>query len=959
MNRELKLMMGVDDSLLFAIGVKTSKCRYCDDPAEKNVSWNDGDSTVSVCSSHVAMAKNRAKMQDGTREPKVTNIGDGEKGMPKTETCGMDGCKEQATKRVIWADGRAYQPCCDGHVDAMKKYLTEKNTDAEIVGVRDIKAAGVDTDPDPSPDPGATELREYWVHGEGATKIKWGKGGDFNRCVTHLTKYVGTRAKGLCNVYHTAALGAAPGHGHGKSIMDRITGLGIEVKLDVPDIDPSLMMKVFEVTEVKALPKVPAKLRACKGEDDPGPCRWDAKKNGNGKGKSFTTVPDGKGGTVQFDDDGTAVSRGADGEITKKHSKEEVAKSSGGAAKKAVAKKPPAKAGAAKKAPAKKEPVKGSASGGSGAFESLHPRNADGTFAYKNDSGKGDAERGEKDKGAKDDGKAHGRIGEAQAALVKAGFLNAKDGRKGKAVDGYFGPKTQAALVKYQKANKLKPTGKLDAATQKALTAKKAPAKKAIAKKPVSKAVATKDFSFEFDGVTYQTKSAVSSTTTTNEGGTAVGAIEYKSVGVSGVKELGGDNSGLVEAIVSVTGIVDNVKDIIAPGAYAKSLVVRVPKGVWHHNWHESVSRTEAIKELPPGDADLPATLPDGKPWPREAGALKVTTRFNLETQRGREAYADVKFFGATQEWSIGYNVPVGGATIDSKTGVRTIETLDLFEYSPVLFGAMPVARTASVKSAQDVFATLLNAVPREELLLQTKDFLNHLTDDDSVVEGKAATPIDEEELDEEMEPGDEEDQGVEEEEMDEDDDEEEKPEGKAMAVSAGQGELVKKCIDALTALYASMSAPLAPPSEEMAEEKMRRKKKPGMGSTGCKSLEELVSAMFDDDAVVTSAKSFDEAVTSEDLEGMETAATAVLDAVEESIDGGEDPESFADLTDYIVESIKSAEGSGDEEEEDPEDAEEEAPEDEEEMEEEPEDEEKVRVTDTEIKSLLDGLLDY
>jgi 2'-5' RNA ligase len=63
----------------------------------------------------------------------------------------------------------------------------------------------------PSPDPNAKRLRDYWVHGKGAAKIMWGKSGDFDRCVTEMTKYVGERAKGLCNIYHRSALGVAPG----------------------------------------------------------------------------------------------------------------------------------------------------------------------------------------------------------------------------------------------------------------------------------------------------------------------------------------------------------------------------------------------------------------------------------------------------------------------------------------------------------------------------------------------------------------------------------------------------------------------------------------------------------------------------------------------------------------------------------------------------------------------------
>ena len=46
---------------------------------------------------------------------------------------------------------------------------------------------------------------------------------------------------------------------------------------------------------------------------------------------------------------------------------------------------------------------------------------------------------------------------------------------------------------------------------------------------------------------------------------------------------------------------------------------------------------------------------------------------------------------------SIGYNVPRGGA-ITGKDGIRRIKRLDWFEFSPVLFGAMPLARTQSTK---------------------------------------------------------------------------------------------------------------------------------------------------------------------------------------------------------------------------------------------------------------------
>jgi DNA-binding ferritin-like protein len=53
----------------------------------------------------------------------------------------------------------------------------------------------------------AETLRRYWTHGEGAAKIRWGTKGDWARCVRHLSKYLGVRAKGYCQLRHKEALG--------------------------------------------------------------------------------------------------------------------------------------------------------------------------------------------------------------------------------------------------------------------------------------------------------------------------------------------------------------------------------------------------------------------------------------------------------------------------------------------------------------------------------------------------------------------------------------------------------------------------------------------------------------------------------------------------------------------------------------------------------------------------------
>jgi hypothetical protein len=55
-------------------------------------------------------------------------------------------------------------------------------------------------------------LREYWVHGKGAAKIRWGTNNDWRRCVEQLAKYVHNPyvVKGQCNELHKLATGLWP-----------------------------------------------------------------------------------------------------------------------------------------------------------------------------------------------------------------------------------------------------------------------------------------------------------------------------------------------------------------------------------------------------------------------------------------------------------------------------------------------------------------------------------------------------------------------------------------------------------------------------------------------------------------------------------------------------------------------------------------------------------------------------
>lgn len=65
-------------------------------------------------------------------------------------------------------------------------------------------------------------IKAYWSKGEGAAKIKWGTDGDFDRCVTHLSKYVGPGVvKGLCANLHHEAMGTWPGDHDGDGKRDK------------------------------------------------------------------------------------------------------------------------------------------------------------------------------------------------------------------------------------------------------------------------------------------------------------------------------------------------------------------------------------------------------------------------------------------------------------------------------------------------------------------------------------------------------------------------------------------------------------------------------------------------------------------------------------------------------------------------------------------------------------------
>lgn len=63
----------------------------------------------------------------------------------------------------------------------------------------------------PNPRGNAETLRRYWSTGQGAAKIRWNTPGDWTRCTRQLHKYLGSRAKGYCQLLHIRNTGVGTG----------------------------------------------------------------------------------------------------------------------------------------------------------------------------------------------------------------------------------------------------------------------------------------------------------------------------------------------------------------------------------------------------------------------------------------------------------------------------------------------------------------------------------------------------------------------------------------------------------------------------------------------------------------------------------------------------------------------------------------------------------------------------
>lgn len=127
----------------------------------------------------------------------------------------------------------------------------------------------------------------------------------------------------------------------------------------------------------------------------------------------------------------------------------------------------------------------------------------------------------------------------------------------------------------------------------------------------------------------------------------------------------------------------DAYGDVIAEGAYADSLAAHKSKGTmpklfWQHNSGEPIGKWTDARE--------------------DKHGLLLIGKLNMDVQRGREAHALLKA-GDIDGLSIGYRIKE--YSVDTDSGVWTLEKLDLVEVSVVSVGANEHAVVQNVKAAK------------------------------------------------------------------------------------------------------------------------------------------------------------------------------------------------------------------------------------------------------------------
>lgn len=142
--------------------------------------------------------------------------------------------------------------------------------------------------------------------------------------------------------------------------------------------------------------------------------------------------------------------------------------------------------------------------------------------------------------------------------------------------------------------------------------------------------------------------------------------------------KLGEGEEGSFRATFATLMAIDKDRDVTVPGAFQQGQKVKI--AAWGHDWGA-------------------LTVGKGQIFADEQTAW-VQGQFNLATDAGREHYETVKFNGADQEWSYGFEVQEWSLGEFEGEDVRFLRALNVFEVSPVMLGAGIGTRTDSIKAA-------------------------------------------------------------------------------------------------------------------------------------------------------------------------------------------------------------------------------------------------------------------
>lgn len=147
---------------------------------------------------------------------------------------------------------------------------------------------------------------------------------------------------------------------------------------------------------------------------------------------------------------------------------------------------------------------------------------------------------------------------------------------------------------------------------------------------------------------------------------------------------------GEFEGYASLFGVADGAGDVVAPGAFARSLRARPPAKVrmlYQHFAHEPIGVWEIIRE--------------------DAKGLFVRGRLSTDVQRGREVMALLRD-GALNGLSIGFRTR--RAKRDPATGHRILLELELWEISVVTFPLLRNSHVTAVGGKSDLAAAFQRA---------------------------------------------------------------------------------------------------------------------------------------------------------------------------------------------------------------------------------------------------------